>query len=361
MSMNRYKFSYFFIVVYLVYFILSTFIKFGNMVNFVFNILYLVMIVGYLLIYKFKINFSLILLDIFAIVALLINKNYNMYYFVELLITQSIAIIIYSYPKLFKLFIISFKIFIIMIIVKVLLGEDTNNVIVNSSENIISAYLITYLIYYNFYLKNINLNMNIKILFLCLILSIVYHGRSGIGLLFIAFINILLIKGQDSFLNFIKNDLYLIFMWIGLIGFAIYLYFDNHLVTLLFLNEGRLAIWSEYISLCRSSIESFIFGADLTKSSIILRFGNTIHNSFLQFHSQFGIIPIVLLTFGLLKCIKKTYQNEDWMLVTFLIVFLIRMIFDSYFSSITEILIFYIFVAFCKQRNKGERYGKKGN
>lgn len=75
---------------------------------------------------------------------------------------------------------------------------------------------------------------------------------------------------------------------------------------------------------------------------LILHEGN-LHNSFLQLHANFGLLPLVLIFIAYIKLINSSEQSGDKLLAVCITVFLVRALTDRVFPfSYGDFLVFYI-------------------
>lgn len=120
-------------------------------------------------------------------------------------------------------------------------------------------------------------------------------------------------------------------------------------------NIGRLSLYSEYIRECFSSFKNFMFGVNV--SSIMYKYpfahGN-LHNSFLQLHSNLGIVGLLFVVCILFKVLFIAYKKDDYVNLSIVVAFFIKMMFDfvigGYVGDI--ILIYYILYYLNNQKEK---------
>lgn len=90
--------------------------------------------------------------------------------------------------------------------------------------------------------------------------------------------------------------------------------------------SGRDKIWGAYLK--ELDIATFILGRNVDKTHMIIGFANT-HNSFIQMHSQIGILSFAFLFYFLKTCVY--YIKNDVYLFGLLMILVLRCSFDSLF------------------------------
>jgi len=115
-------------------------------------------------------------------------------------------------------------------------------------------------------------------------------------------------------------------------------------------DAGRIYMFKEYLNQCSSSLSSFIFGADATKISIDT---TNLHNSYLQIHSEFGIIGLLAFVIGVAKAFKHLIINKKYDSIILLVTILFRSSIDwCYPGFIMDIVIlYYIVLPIYKKQN----------
>ena len=111
-------------------------------------------------------------------------------------------------------------------------------------------------------------------------------------------------------------------------------------------NNGRMRIYTMYLSNAFLSVKNFVFGvgSSLISSSLNFEIGSNLHSSYLQIHSSLGILGLLgffMLTFS---SIKYLIRHKKYQSFCVLVVFLIRILTDyAAYGFITDILLLYYF------------------
>ena len=287
---------------------------------------------------------------IFGVINYLLIGNFSIYLlFKSVFITYPISIFLVFNKYNMKALKCFALIYILGIFIQLYRTFGQYSFFVNSSRNYVSVFLIFGLFLfiisdYEKYHKNTPVILS-GIIFLGSILAV---GRGGIlatGFIF-TFYYFFKIVGNKK----ISNYFYFLILLTGLVfiylnfDFILYKYFSRFIikdVTVLNSNSERLRIYGTYIRYCIENIKFLFFGVP---ESYIINLGVAhTHNSFLNFHSMYGLIPLLLFLVGLIKGIIHFMKNKNYTFLIFTMGFFIRAMIDVIFpSSLSEIILIYL-------------------
>ena len=244
----------------------------------------------------YKLDFFWILFFIlfFVIFASLSPSEYILKYKLLLLGLSSfcVAIIFQGVSAIKYLFYINIIFNIIVFYFGWVSGFDPsfgNNLLENSSRNIVSACLLFGLIYYLFFCFIYNKKINLILSFFVFINCLILFGRSG---LFIAALLLLY-----SLYKRYGNLFFLSFIFIFIFIFS--LIFDFILSATGFsqgLDTPRSLFFKEY--LFNFNFNEIVFGRSINKCcSLIFAYDSNPHNSFIYGHMQYGILHTLFFIF----------------------------------------------------------------
>lgn len=211
------------------------------------------------------------------------------------------------------------------------------------SRNYVSVYLI-FLIFLCFFKSKNPHHLLIPIIF-SFGVSISAIGRGGILTFLIMLLIFLGIYSLQSIKKFFS------FIFLLLLMFIAYQISDFNLENVLVKYFPRLAgiesgvqasnferhtFLEVYWTSMKADFFDFLFGVPFEKINI-----KNVHNSFLQFHSSYGIFPLMLFIISICTNALKFLKNRNLHLVIFL-GFTIRSLTDSLFpGNLVEIVLFY--------------------
>lgn len=226
----------------------------------------------------------------------------------------------------------------------------------NITRNYVSVFLLYALAIYIIYLERNSKRINLIYIIFAWLFSVSAIGRGGI-LTFSAVLGLFVI--QRFFLNekkegvwkYIKILILFIAVYVLLIFVAInlehiiqtyfYRFFNGEGLT----STARVNFIENYFKQCSDSLVALFFGGNPEEASNIV---NNLHNSYLQFHSEFGLIGFVFLIVGCIYSVFYLYKNRKWQYLIVFIGILIRSLTDWCFPGfpLDFALLFFIFYPF---------------
>lgn len=279
------------------------------------------------------------------------DKNYILYMvYITLAIQLSLTIrqIDFDYQAAKYLLVIALS-WTIYHILQIGYNPDAYNNLLDGSRNYISAHLIIFLAYYIFACRKRMIDVNLFYPTIVVVCCFFLFGRSGIALsFFLFFITVLQ-----------KNKIIKVMVVLPLIsGFYFYQLELISLFTSSNFSHGveteRSIMFSEYIS-SLSNWRNFLFGVDFKYCcETIMAFKANPHNSFINLHSRFGILPFALGIYVYIYIFAKRLFIKSLMVNVLVLVILARYFVDSigFFGIIDFILVsMFIYILFDDVKN----------
>ncbi len=300
-----------------------------------------------------------------GLLTCLITKNMDYKDLILNLLLFGITGVMFAYPMSYLQGAVYYYISLLAFIPAYRKGLSTGAVL-TSSGNYISVMLILSAAIYYISLQNSDRPFKLYDLmpaFLNFILAVWARGRGGIvsclGML--ALLTIYYIRSLS------KKKAQWIIIIVGIMFIALgYIVLNDISLVESFLNLGkwrnrgmdnraRFMIWGSYFEKMNESIVYFFCGAPLSKIQIINSFEGNTHNSFIQLHAQFGLIPLNFFFIFLLYAIIYDMKNKKELLAIVLITIVIRgmtdkFIFGQYGMPIVLYLVFYPFYQRAKEK-----------
>lgn len=207
-----------------------------------------------------------------------------------------------------------------------------NNIFINNSRNLVSAYLIFGTIYYLLFCYILNKKISLSIIILLFVNCLVLYGRTGVALS-----SLLLVYG-----------LYKRFGSIVFIGIASTILISLNFIYKIIIDSTNFAtgidtprpiLFKEYIS--GMTTEDILFGRSIQHCcSTIVAYGSNPHNSFLMGHSFYGLIHTLLFLI-IFVVILFSRRLE---LIFFTLIIFIRYNLDSFgLFGFSDLVLFSIF------------------
>lgn len=218
-------------------------------------------------------------------------------------------------------------------------GVDPNYIYeeIGFSKNHPGCLIVSFLCLYSF-LKYLNYGKLPLIMpIIGVILTFFLDGRSSFGVtIAIAFVCIVFRsqKKKYVFLYFILVLFFLSYYWDDLMSF----YSLSALSDKGTDNSTREIIWNSYLS--HLDFFSLLFGLDSDHIPKLAEFSGNPHNSFLNFHRRMGLFGVIALLYLIVYSIRKYLKKKDYILVLFIMLYMIRILFDTVLVSTFD-FVFY--------------------
>lgn len=276
----------------------------------------------------------------FAVIAILYVKNVAFYYlgFVLGHIGVSLGLALTREENS-----INYKFwFVIMIILyfTFYLSNKTFDTMYNlASENMVSIYLL--LLFYLYYRSKYKTKFATAFLAtVSLIIGCLSGSRTGIGCLLILYIGLIFIY----LLKMNNGNLFLFPVALaGVIGTLAIVFLGSSIIQEVFYDSPRMYIWNLYIAQL-NNIKNVFLGVSFSTNQTYASYYNNLHNTFMNIHARFGLIPLITIIFMIFQCMKNSIKERKWYIVLFMSLYILRSLTDNTsFSGPLDILIFTIY------------------
>ena len=232
----------------------------------------------------------------------------------------------------------------------------------NISRNYVSVFLLYALTIYIIYLEKNNRRISLIFIILAWLFSVSAIGRGGI-LTFSAILALFVVQRffanekKGGIWKYIKIIILFIVMYVLLIFVAINLeYIINTYFYRFFNGQGltstaRVNFIENYFKQCSDSLGALFFGGNAELATTI---EDNLHNSYLQMHSEYGIIGFLFLIIGSIYSLFFLFKNRKWQYLIIFIGLLIRGITDWCFPGfpLDFALLFFIIYPFYNSTHK---------
>ncbi len=212
---------------------------------------------------------------------------------------------------------------------------------INVSRNYISVFLLALLL---LVFLSYNYERKFRYLVYALIAQIFCSmalGRGGILSLFVLNMLLICLVFEKTENNRIKIFIYFIFILFSIVMMQIFTNLD--LLTFVlgkfknaagFVEAGRAGMISEYVS-DFSDVCNFLFGSSIQ--------GRNMHNTYIMYHSRFGILGLGLVLFFSVRAVIITWITDRKILTAVIIAVMLRIFTDAVFSiSVFDSILYYI-------------------
>lgn len=272
---------------------------------------------------------KLLIIDLFATIGILLNQNHSPFNVLILPVSQMFGIYMYMYRNELKNLDRLIKLFWIYIVIYALVVPKT---VANASQglyytrfsnlvggNTISIFLIFFLAIDSIYRHYSRIKPHYIFFIVSLIIAFWCGGTGGVLSITVFLFGIICIKWKKNGISKFK-----LFSLLG-IGLAIifglgYQYMVFNYVTD---DNARFWIWSRYWECSTNSIKDFIFGASIENVHFLVKQRN-MHNTFINFHYYYGMLPFLYYLFTLIWSIYKSLQKRDFVLLLIIAVTFLR-------------------------------------
>ena len=238
------------------------------------------------------------------------------------------------------------------------ISESLDSVLV-ASENFVSAFLLFNAVCVTVITYRQNNEIILFPSILCLIVSLMATGRTGIISSFIFLLGLIILKIQHVRKRFFRRAIY-IFIVISLLSSVstILMIYENSEALARIRNRGfqdgaRETIISNYLS--NMDFTRIMIGYNYNENNVIHSYGDNPHNSFIKAHAHLGFMFFVFL-FYIGRSFFIYLNRKEYIYILSIIVLLIRgstdIIFLNHFDFVVYMLVFPAYIAVLKQNDK---------
>lgn len=271
----------------------------------------------------------LISIDLIGGFALLINRSHSIANILILFVSHMLGLYLYCFRKDLKKVVniiycmILFMAMYTAITPQVLVNEDFGEYMTKFSTlvggNSISIFCLLFVSIDLIYRYNSRKKINYFFPILSLTISAIGGGTGGVLALSLLIIGLLCINWEKNRISIIKTVIV-----IG-IGILVLFISSNFYKVLLILSDdnSRFWIWSNYLNCATNSITEFVFGGIVDHISFLEEQRN-MHNTFLNLHYYYGLIPCVFYIAVILKTLLYNLKKKNMLMVLILGVLCVR-------------------------------------
>lgn len=277
---------------------------------------------------------------IFALLAVFLVRNVAFYYlgFVVGHIGVSLGLALtreentINYKRWFVLMIVFYFVFYF--------SNKTFDTMYNlASENMVSVYLL--LVFYLYYRsKDKTKFATIFLTTTSLLLGYLSGSRMGLGCLLILYIGLFFIYLFDMRSG---NVFMLLVILTGIIGALAIAFFGISIIREVFYDSPRVYIWNLYTTQL-NNLKNIFLGVPFSSHQAFAGYYNNLHNTFMNIHARFGLIPLITIIYMIFQCIRNGIKERQWFIVLFTVLYVLRSLTDNTsFSGPLDILFFTIY------------------
>lgn len=301
---------------------------------------------------KNKINYLLVAFLFFlSILNFPFNENVKWYNILVNLSNQFTALVLINLKKInyFKIRGLYYSLSLFFIF-NYYMKIPPENIIYNSSRNVISSLALFYFLILVIALKKDGKYFSFLDVLFLLVVSLYGEGRGGILIAFILFLYKIFFNNNKKiltigiFIPFILKIKEIFFLFHN----KLY-YFQSH-----GFNSSRKMIWNIYVKEIFSNITYLFFGVPYYVNDLFLKYKGNLHNSFFNFHSKFGIFSLVIILLLILKSYLYFLKKKDYYIIFILSVLFIRSCLDqiAFYGSYDLIWFYFFYIIINRKRRK---------
>lgn len=270
---------------------------------------------------------KIILLDFFALIGMIINGNHNLANIIILFSAEIFGVILYLTKNNLKKIDIFVELTLLFLLVRILLAMyERQSLFFEKYQfskimgtNTLSIFVILLFFVDILYIQEIKKKPRYYMYIVALCLSVFTNGNGNILSFFLLLLGFTFINSEG---NRILWDRILI---IGIVGVIILIGSGHISYVINFLTDDhdRFWIWTRYFGHAFDNIWNIVFGIDISSDEDLLLFGH-MHNTFINWHFYYGLLPMIGFTVIIIKSIISTIQNKYFFCMIFLFITIIR-------------------------------------
>lgn len=322
----------------------------------IFIILY--MILKYEKMHKYI--FIFIVIDLLCFISSFFIKNTNFTIILYLFIYQMFALfLIYNKELLFwfKFYLIGVYFLLFYCMVS---NINPNTILNEMSRNGISIIVLFLLMFYCIHCLYKEEKLPIFSIVAAWVIIFWASGRGGILSICVFTIGILIIYKPNKVSQKTLKKIFLILLIIfGLISLVGNIFIHNEILTVItkFSNDTpRFLIWETYINKAKTNLLYLWLGVPYDASPIFIGMKNNMHSILFNIHARFGMIPLIIFLYFFVKVNLIYFQNKMYYYNVFLITLFIRSLTDNTsFIDCFDFLWYYIILHGLLLQNKQKK------
>lgn len=283
------------------------------------------------------------IVDLWALVGLLVNKNHPWQYFLVLITLEAFGITLYLLKNRLKLIDVWALATLTYIGGRILFMRFTDANFLYEKAKLsellgcnTASILAIFLMFLDFlYCRSIGKKPRYLLFVIAVVVALMTGGNGNILSLSLLVLGMFLINSSGKRLSWIK------IFFLAMMGIIVLLYEGiEEIISFITDDHYRFSIWNEYFATVGDSVKNIIFGASISNNYILQAYGH-LHNSFLDWHFYYGLIPALVFGVSIIKSIFYSFKKRKYFYLMFLIVTIIRSFTDEATLILLPIWVFF--------------------
>lgn len=306
------------------------------------------------------IYYSIILIDMYAIMAVIINANHTVADVILLMSWQAFGLLMYEmkyrenlkfvrFLAIVSLFLIALK--MILIYKEYEWGWIT--ISIRMGSNTISIFILEFLFINLFW--RISTGKKIRYFMAILALTMIFAAGGIVGILTIPLLIIGMYLYKHSGKRHITIRLLSIIIFLELcISYIVLFRSDvaNGVYGLIKQGDSasRFLMWQNYYKLATENVSSLIWGANISGDDLLTAYRN-LHNCFFNWHYFYGLLPFISFIVIILYDLKESIRQKKYLYMVIVLAAVFRSMSDEATYAFMPIWIF-VFCDLYSYKNK---------
>lgn len=295
------------------------------------------------------IYYLMAMVDIFALLAVIINANHTVADVILLISWQSMGLLMYEMKTKEDLKLVRYLavISLILIYLKLIMNfkqYEWGWMILSTrmGSNSASIFILEFIFIDLFWRISDFKKIRYYPVLIALIMALVAGGIVGIITIPLLIIGIYIFKYNKKFHIIIR--VFTIIAFLGLCISFIIIFKSNMVNEFIgFIKQGdsssRILMWKNYYQLAIDNITGLIWGANISGDDLLIAYRN-LHNCFFNWHYFYGLIPFVFFVGIIIYDIKESIQQKQYIYMIIIMATIFRSMSDEATYAFMPIWIF---------------------
>ena len=272
-----------------------------------------------------------IVVDFIALINMMVNGSHAPIYIGILFATQWWGAFLYYERRrlqpleLISILFILYLLYLVWTTPKSLINSWQYGIILSSlvRQNTVSIFLCEFLTYILLNRYFTNRNTPHWLFFVSLLTAVICGGMGGLLSTTAYFVGELILNRKSDKINWRIVILFLL----AAVAFFVFFGNINSIIKEVTDDNGRWYIWRNYYP-CIDSSKDLIFGADVS-SVPFLKTANNMHNTFINYHFCYGLVPFLFFLWRHIKNFKYCIKEKKHLLLIIMLVTTLRALTDE--------------------------------
>lgn len=286
---------------------------------------------------------KIIIVDSIAFFNAMINQNGKIMSIVVIFVAQSFGVLLYKNKKKLNVAEKMSIITILYLLYKIFTTEPTlisswqYGIVISKlvGGNSASIILCTCLSIYVLYKINCNEKIRYWLFIVSAIIAYKADGSGGILASILFFVLILFLEGNSEKLSKKKMVIFFSIMLIVILLGNSYV----NIICILMNDNSRFWMWGQYFKCVKESLGNFVFGASVESVEFLSEQKN-IHNTYINWHYCFGLIPFCAFLVSIIKSSFMYLKKKRYPMLIISMVLALRAFTDEASFSFMTIWIY---------------------